>query len=73
MKFELNKKISIVFGSIWSIGATSDSDSRVKFDLFLRELVKGKHHDYPLPDIFGLKIEVGFPENGLVYDYFFEV
>ncbi len=63
---------STVFGAIWSIGATSDSDSRVKFDAFLRELIKGKVAEHPVPDVLG-KLEVGFPDNGLVFDYFYVV
>jgi dynein heavy chain len=62
-----------VFACIWSIGATSDTDSRVKFDAFLRDLIKGKNTDYPIPDAFGSKLEISFPDNGLVFDYFYHV
>ncbi len=62
-----------MFGCIWSIGATSDTDSRLKFDELFREMLKGKHPEYAIPEMFGTKIESGIPENGTVYDYFFEV
>ena len=62
----------MVFGAIWSIGATSDTDSRVKFDELLREALKGKHPEYPIPETVA-SWNVTFPENGLVHDFFFEV
>jgi dynein heavy chain len=65
-------KCSTVFGCIWSVGATSDADSRVKFDAFFRELIKGKHPEYPAPESCG-KLEFAFPDTGLVYDYFYVV
>jgi hypothetical protein len=58
---------------VWSIGATSDADSRVKFDTFLRDVIKGKNADYPVPDIFGGKLDVAMPDNGLIYDFYFMV
>ena len=62
-----------IFGCIWSIGATSDTDSRAKFDVFFRELFRGKIVDHPVPDSLNGKIEASFPDNGLVYDYFYVV
>jgi dynein heavy chain, axonemal len=61
-----------VFACIWSVGATSDTDSRLKFDAFMRELLKGKLNEYPYPDLVN-KTDINFPDNGLVYDYFFDV
>ena len=63
----------MVFGSIWSIGATSDTESRVKFDVFFRDLIKGKIAEHPIPDLLGKTIDAPFPDNGLVYDYFYVV
>ncbi|CAF0823905.1 unnamed protein product [Adineta steineri] len=54
---------------IWSIGATSDTDSRVKFDLFFRDLLRGKPD--PIPDIFQGKFDIQIPEKGLVHDYYY--
>jgi hypothetical protein len=65
--------MSLLFGCIWSIGATSDTDSRTKFDELFREMLRGKHPEIQIPEIFGSKIDAGIPENGTVYDYFFEV
>ncbi len=63
---------SMIFGCIWSIGATSDTDSRLKFDAFYKELLKNKNSHYPMPDLVQ-KLEISLPDNGTVYDYFFEV
>ena len=54
------------------MGATSDTDSRIKFDAFMRELLKGKINEYPFPENVQ-KSEINLPEYGLVYDYFFDV
>lgn len=62
----------MIFACIWSIGATSDTDSRVKFDFFLRELLKGKLPEYQFPDSVQ-KTDISMAENGLVYDHFFDV
>ncbi|NXX96308.1 DYH1 protein, partial [Centropus bengalensis] len=46
-----------IFALIWSVGATGDSQGRMVFSLWLREkMVKEK-------------IQLLFPEEGLVYDY----
>jgi hypothetical protein len=44
----------------------------MKFDAFMRELLKGKLPEYPFPDNVQ-KSDINLPENGLVYDYYFEV
>ena len=54
---------------IWSLGGTSDTDSRIKFDLFFRDLLRGKIE--PIPDIFQGKFDLQIPEKGLVHDYYF--
>ncbi|KAK2152282.1 hypothetical protein LSH36_335g03002 [Paralvinella palmiformis] len=45
------------FSFIWTIGATCDTDSRVKFDKWMRDMMKKANVDLP------------FPDEGLVYDY----
>jgi dynein heavy chain, axonemal len=62
---------SAIFACVWSIGATSDTDSRLKFDSFFRELLKGKVDDYPIPEVCGGKVDFVIPDSGTVYDYFF--
>uniref|UniRef100_A0A8C2TNL6 Dynein axonemal heavy chain 12 n=1 Tax=Coturnix japonica TaxID=93934 RepID=A0A8C2TNL6_COTJA len=52
---------SFAFATVWSIGGTCDSDSRILFDAFLREILcpfeeKGLVYDYVLS---GMKIELG--------------
>ena len=57
---------------VWSVGACVDTDSRLKFDAFFKDLTAGKNEDHPIPSIVG-KIEAPIPHEGLVYDYLFEV
>uniref|UniRef100_A0A8C2TNX8 Dynein axonemal heavy chain 12 n=1 Tax=Coturnix japonica TaxID=93934 RepID=A0A8C2TNX8_COTJA len=59
---------SFAFATVWSIGGTCDSDSRILFDAFLREILAGKSETNPIPKIVG-KWECPFEEKGLVYDY----
>ena len=63
---------SFLFSVVWSVGGCVDTDSRVKFDAFLRELVAGTTPDYPIPAAVG-KIDMPFPAEGLVFDFLFEV
>lgn len=57
---------------VWSVGACVDTDSRVKFDAFFKDLIAGKNEEHPIPSLVG-KIEAPIPNEGLVYDYLFEV
>lgn len=76
MEFDLFNEIIIksatIFAAIWSIGATGDNDSRTKFDIFFRDLLRGKLPDYPVPESLG-KIESVLPDGGTVYDYYYMV
>lgn len=63
---------AFIFSVPWSLGAVTDVDGREKFDKFYRELLLGKNENNPVPKSLG-KIEVMFPDNGLVYDYAYEV
>ncbi|CAF0988415.1 unnamed protein product, partial [Didymodactylos carnosus] len=58
-----------IWAAIWSIGATSDTDSRIKFDVFFRDVLRAKFE--PIPDIFGGKFDLQIPEKGIVHDYYF--
>ncbi|NXU72284.1 DYH7 protein, partial [Oreotrochilus melanogaster] len=60
------------FATVWSIGATCDSDSRIIFDNFLRETLAGKSEINPVPENVA-KWECPFEEKGLVYDYMYEL
>ncbi|KAM6256904.1 dynein axonemal heavy chain 12 [Porphyrio hochstetteri] len=60
------------FATVWSIGATCDGDSRIIFDNFLRETLAGKSGVNPVPTSVG-KWECPFEEEGLVYDYMYEL
>ena len=61
-----------MFSAVWSIGATCDGDSRIKFDKFVRDLLLGKLEEHPVPKMIG-KIDIMFPDQGLVYDWMYEV
>ncbi|XP_053147136.1 dynein axonemal heavy chain 12 isoform X3 [Hemicordylus capensis] len=60
------------FAVVWSIGGTCDSDGRVVFDNFMRDILAGKIEEHPLPASVG-KWDSPFEEKGLVYDYMFEL
>jgi len=61
-----------MFALVWSVGACVDTDSRVKFDTFFKDLMAGKIEEHAIPSLVG-KIEAPIPHEGLVYDYLFEV
>uniref|UniRef100_A0A8C3L981 Dynein axonemal heavy chain 12 n=1 Tax=Chrysolophus pictus TaxID=9089 RepID=A0A8C3L981_CHRPC len=44
---------SFAFATVWSIGGTCDSDSRIIFDTFLRETLSGKCETNPVPQVVG--------------------
>ncbi|MEE6501787.1 hypothetical protein FKM82_004321 [Ascaphus truei] len=60
------------FSMVWSIGGCCDTDSRAKFDAFLKELVVGKSGNHTMPSSVG-KWECPFDDKGLVYDYMYEL
>ena len=61
-----------IFALIWSLGASCDSDSREKFDVFFRDLLAGKLEEHPLPEVVG-KIEIPLPSEGSVFDVMFDM
>lgn len=61
-----------LFAMPWSIGGLLDFDSRQKFDVFFRDMINGKNEQFPIPKEIN-RMDVMFPDNGLVYDYFYEV
>ena len=54
------------FCLVWSVGATVNRDGRIKFDQFVRNVSLGEG------DYGAAKLDIPFPEEGLVYDYVFE-
>ena len=60
------------FSLVWSIGASCDGASRLKFDSFVKELFSGKDEVNPIPSVVG-KIEHAMPTEHTVYDFLFEV
>ncbi|XP_045146064.1 dynein axonemal heavy chain 12 [Echinops telfairi] len=60
-----------IFALVWSVGGSCDTDGRMVFDAFIREVLVGKNEDYPVPQSVG-KWECLFDEKGLVYDYTYE-
>ena len=62
---------SILFSLTWSIGGVLDSESRVKFDTFVRSLLTGKNESYPYPATGG-RWECHLPADGTLYDYVYE-
>ncbi|KAF6769028.1 hypothetical protein AHF37_12801 [Paragonimus kellicotti] len=64
---------AFTFGVIWGIAGCLDLTGRQKFDRFFRALLLGQDEKNPVPKELGPRIEFPIPENGLVYDYFYEV
>ncbi|TRZ01398.1 hypothetical protein DNTS_018422, partial [Danionella cerebrum] len=62
---------AFVFALVWSVGGCCDTDSRCRFDQFLREIISGKAENCPIP-VTVSKWECPFEENGLLYDYSYE-
>ncbi|KAL3319619.1 hypothetical protein Ciccas_001702 [Cichlidogyrus casuarinus] len=64
---------AFLFGIVWGIGGCLLPESRILFDQFLRSILDGNMEDHPIPKSLGAKLEVNFPENNLVYDYFYQL
>ena len=62
---------SILFALTWTIGGAVDSDSRVKFDTFIRSILTGKNESFPYPTSAG-RWECHLPSDGTLYDYVYE-
>lgn len=61
---------SFVYASIWGFGGTLDSNSRPAFDLYFKELWKGKFPDLQPPaELSPLTILI--PNEGTLYDYIY--
>ncbi|ODM99586.1 Dynein heavy chain 7, axonemal [Orchesella cincta] len=62
----------VMFATIWSVAGILDTDSRIKFDTFIRFLVSGKDTAHPFPESMPPKFETTFPNDGSVYDWQYE-
>uniref|UniRef100_A0A8C7T925 Dynein axonemal heavy chain 12 n=1 Tax=Oncorhynchus mykiss TaxID=8022 RepID=A0A8C7T925_ONCMY len=63
---------SFAFSLVWSVGGSCDTDSRKRFDEYLRDIILGKADNHPIPASVS-KWECPHDEKGLVYDYYYEV
>ena len=59
-----------VYGLIWSVGGNTDSEGKIKFDQFMRQLVSGQCTDVK-EEFLKKKINISPPEKGTVFDYLF--
>ena len=66
----------LTFAMIWSIGATTNSEGRVKFDEIMRDWCKGGN-DFPIPNSkkgeIGRKLLSVFHDTGTIYDAVFDL
>ena len=53
---------------IWGLGCVLDTESKVKFDTFYKQLWRGQLEDNPYPASLE-KLEISIPIEGLLYDY----
>ena len=55
----------------WSLGGTIDSNSRLLFDKFFREILSGMIDAHPRPKSVKISKQNNFPERGTVFDFCF--
>ncbi|KAH8316762.1 hypothetical protein KR074_004303 [Drosophila pseudoananassae] len=60
---------AILFALVWGVGGVLDTNSREKYDAFLRKL--WENNDQILPEPLG-KMEISPPTEGLLVDYVFQ-
>ncbi|VVC38423.1 Dynein heavy chain, coiled coil stalk,P-loop containing nucleoside triphosphate hydrolase,Dynein heavy [Cinara cedri] len=61
---------SFVYASIWGFGGTLDSNSRLAFDLYFKELWKGEIPGLEPPEELS-PLNIILPVEGLLYDYIY--
>ncbi|KAH9490581.1 Dynein heavy chain 12, axonemal [Bulinus truncatus] len=64
-------KGAVLFAIPWTIAGCINNDGRKKFHDFYYQLLDGKNSEFPVPDDIK-KIEVMFPQDNTVYDYFYD-
>ncbi|CAF4568450.1 unnamed protein product [Rotaria sp. Silwood1] len=61
-----------LFALIWGLAGTITSDSRKKFDTFLRDFLTGTMEEYPKPKSIKFSKANIFPERNTCFDFYFE-
>ena len=61
--FETNIEALFIYALIWSVGVTTNSEGRIRFDKYFRELIKENLVDQ----------SISLPTEGLVYDFHFDI
>ncbi|KAG7209677.1 hypothetical protein KM043_011323 [Ampulex compressa] len=62
----------LIFSMIWGMCPTLTSDSRRKFDVFLRKLLLGSDDEFPKPKAFKLTKQQLFPDRDTVFDWVYD-
>lgn len=62
-------QVTLIYTVVWGIGGILNADSREKFDLFFRDVIKGVE-PYRIPKELG-NLEISLPSEGLLFDYFY--
>lgn len=63
-------QVSMTHAVSWGVGGILDIESRDKFDVYLRDLIKGNIEGHSIPIKFG-NIDISLPSEGLIIDYFY--
>ena len=61
-----------MFSIPWSIGGVLETDSRMKFNEFFKNLLLGQNEEFPIPKSIG-RVDCFFPDRDTVYDFMYEV
>lgn len=61
---------SFIYACIWGFGGTLDSNSRITFDDYFKELWQGKIPGLQPPEAL-LELDVPLPLEGMLYDYMY--
>lgn len=59
---------SFVYASIWGFGGTLDSNSRLAFDHYFKELWKGNISGFEQPEALS-SLDITIPYDGTLFDY----
>ncbi|KAK9884326.1 hypothetical protein WA026_005276 [Henosepilachna vigintioctopunctata] len=56
---------------LWGIGGILDTNSRSKFDVFLKEIIKLNDEKFPIPEYLE-KLEISIPSEDLLINYYYQ-
>lgn len=62
----------LLFSLIWGVCSSLTSDSRIKIDEFLRNILLGNDEDHPKPKSFKLTRQQLIPERGTIFDWVYD-